>query len=89
MEKEIRLKSKGGEHNYLKLMNKVDGSESKTYLLKTESPIISSGFADNGKKYIIPPGGPLFQVGEFCEQVNARVRFIDWVYGYGYFIEFE
>ena len=40
MEKQYRLNSRGGENNYLKLMPKPDGSESKTYLLKTENPLL-------------------------------------------------
>ena len=43
MEDIINLKSRGDTNNYLRKMKKADGSESKTYVLKSEVPYIRVG----------------------------------------------
>ena len=88
MEKIIKLKSRYEENNYLKLMSKPDGSESKTYLLKTENPFINTGYDENKKFFVDPSGGPTITVGKELEGVGI-VKSIDLVYSYGYFITFE
>lgn len=88
MEKLIKLNSRGEDYNYLKLMPKSDGSESKTYLLKTENPYINTGYSDDKRFYVDPSGGPMMIVGETLENVG-KIKSIDLVYGYGYFITFE
>lgn len=88
MEKQYKLKSRGGENNYLKLMAKPDGSESKTYLLKTETPYIGTGYLNDNRFYVDPSGGPMIVVGEELPDIGI-VKSIDLVYGYGYFITFE
>lgn len=88
MEKIIKLNSRGEEDNFLKLMAKSDGLESKTYLLKTENPYISTGYDEDNKFYVHPSGGPTIIVGKELKDVGI-VESIDLVYGYGYFITFE
>lgn len=88
MEKQYKLKSRGGENNYLKLMPKSDGSESKTYLLKTENSYIGTGYLTNGKFYVDPSGGPMLVVGKELPDVGI-IESINLVYGYGYFITFK
>ncbi len=88
MEKEIKLNSRYGENNYLKLMPKPDGSESKTYLLKTENPYIGTGYLSDNRFYVDPSGGPFMAVGDELPEVGV-IKSIDLVYGYGYFITFE
>lgn len=88
MEKIYKLNSRGGENNYLKLMPKSDGSESKTYLLKTENPYIGTGYLDNKRFYVDPSGGPMLVVGDKIPELGV-IKSIDLAYGYGYFITFE
>lgn len=88
MEKLIKLNSRGEDNNYLKLMSKSDGSESKTYLLKTENPYISTGYIDDKKFFVDPSGGPMMIVGNNLEGVG-KIKSINLVYGYGYFVTFE
>lgn len=52
MEDIIKLKSRYKEENYLKKLTKSDGSESKTYVLKTDIPTVRIGELDNGSKFI-------------------------------------
>ena len=88
MEKIYKLKSRGGENNYLKLMPKSDGSESKTYLLKTENSYLGTGYLDNKRFYVDPSGGPILVVGDNIPELGT-IKSINLVYGYGYFITFE
>lgn len=88
MEKQYKLRSRGDENNYLKLMAKPDGSESKTYLLKTETPYVGTGYLNDNRFYVDPSGGPMIVVGEELPDIG-KVKSIDLVYGYGYFITFE
>lgn len=88
MDKLIKLNSRGEDNNYLKLMPKSDGSESKTYLLKTENPYINTGYDEDKKFYVYPSGGPMMIEGKELEGVG-KIKSIDLVYGYGYFITFE
>lgn len=89
MEVTIKLKSRGDNNNYLKKMNKPDGQESKTYLLKTDSPNLRSGNLENNSKFIDPSGGPMLVVGEFLEEANATIKSIDYIIGYGYTVTFK
>lgn len=85
----IELKSRGEEHNYLRKLKKADGSESMTYLLKTSTYTTRSGLTDKKKKFIDPSGGPMIVEGEYLEEAEAVVKFIDYVMGQGYAITFE
>jgi hypothetical protein len=63
MEKIIKLHSRGEVNNYLKKMLKPDGSECKTYALKTDIPYLRVGTVEGGKKFIDPSGGPMIGIG--------------------------
>ena len=85
----IKLKSRGHEENYLKKLKKLDGTESKTYVLKVSTPYLRGGELDGGKKFIDPSGGPMIVVGSYLEEAEAVVKSIDFTMGYGYTITFE
>lgn len=89
MEDIINLKSRGGTKNYLKKMKKADGSESKTYVLKSEVPYLRAGWVDERHKFIDPSGGPTIVEDSLLEEANAVVKSIDFVVGYGHIITFE
>ena len=85
----IKLKSRDGAENYLKKLIKKDGSESFTYVLKTDVPYLRVGEVDNGRKFIDPSGGPMIIVGDYLEEANAVVESIDFVEGYVWIITFR
>lgn len=85
----IKLKSRGYEENYLKKLKKLDGTESKTYVLKVSTPYLRGGELEGGKKFIDPSGGPMIVVGSYLEEAEAVVKSIDFTVGYGYTITFE
>lgn len=85
----IKLKSRGHEENYLKKLKKLDGSESKTYVLKVSTPYLRGGELEGGKKFIDPSGGPMIVVGSYLEEAESVVKSIDFTMGYGYTITFE
>lgn len=89
MEDIIKLKSRYKEENYLKKLPKSDGSESKTYVLKTDVPTVRIGELNDGSKFIDPSGGPMIIVGYKLEEAKAVVKSIDFVEGYGWTITFE
>lgn len=89
MEKIIKLNSRGEANNYLKIMKKSDGSESKTYLIKTDMPTLRMGYVDDTHKFIDPSGGPMIVEGYLLEEANAVVKSIDFVTGFGYTVTFE
>ena len=89
MEKIIKLHSRGGIENYLKMMKKPDGEESKTYLLKTSMPTPRIGYVDDKHKFIDPSGGPMIVEGSLLEEANAKVKSIDFVTGFGHTVTFE
>lgn len=89
MEDIIKLKSRYKEENYLKKLTESDGSESKTYVLKTDIPTVRIGELNNGSKFIDPSGGPMIIVGCELEEAKAVVKSIDFVEGYGWTITFE
>ena len=89
MEKIIKLHSRGDESTYLKMMMKPNGSESKTYLIKTSTPTLRMGYIDNKNKFIDPSGGPMIVEGVLLEEANAVVKSIDFITGFGYTITFE
>ena len=89
MEDIIKLKSRYGATNYLKKMPKSDGSDSKTYVLKTDVPTLRVGEVQGGNKFIDPSGGPMIIVGYKLEEADAVVKSIDFVNGYGWTITFE
>lgn len=88
----IKLKSRYKAEHYLKKMPKPDGSESKTYVLKTDTPSLRVGEVGGTcyiHKFIDPSGGPMIRVGEILEEAGAIVKSIDFVIGYGWTITFE
>lgn len=89
MEKIIKLNSRGGVNNYLKMMMKPDGSESKTYLIKTDMPALRMGYVSEKNKFIDPSGGPMIVEGSLLEEAKAVVKSIDFIAGFGYTITFE
>lgn len=89
MDEIIKLRSRYGLKNYLKKIVKADGSESSTYVLKTEFPYLRVGETNSGNKFIDPSGGPMIIVGCELEEANAVVKSIDFIEGYGWTITFE
>lgn len=89
MEELIKLNSRYNTKNYLKKMKKSDGSDSKTYVLKTETPLIRGGWTDTKHKFIDPSGGPMIAEGSILPEANAEVSSIDFIEGYGYTITFK
>ena len=89
MEDIIKLRSGYKAVNYLKKMPKPDGSESKTYVLKTDVPTLRVGEVQGGNKFIDPSGGPMIVVGYELEEANAKVKSFDFVTGFGHTITFE
>ena len=88
MEDIIKLHSRGGANNYLKKMKRLNGEESKTYVIKTDIPTLGAGYIE-GKKFIDPSGGPMIIEGSLLEEAYAVVKSIDFVAGYGHIITFE
>ena len=89
MEDIIKLRSRYRAVNYLKKIPKPDGSESKTYVLKTDVLTLRVGKVQEGNKFIDPSGGPMIVVGCELEEAKAVVKSIDFVEGYGWTITFE
>lgn len=86
MEEILKLDSKGKK--FLKKLKRVDGSESKTYVLKLDSAVLRSGYTKKGHKFISPPRGPMIIVGQELQD-GLIVKSIDHVEDYGYTITFE
>ena len=89
MEDIIKLHSKGGVNNYLKKMKRLNGEESKTYVIKTDMPTFRMGYVEEKRKFINPSGGPMIVEGSLLEEAKAVVKSIDFITGYGYTITFE
>ena len=89
MEDIIKLRSRYEAINYLKKMPKPDGTDSKTYVLKTDVPTLRVGGVQEGNKFIDPSGGPMIVVGCELEEAKAVVKSIDFIEGYGWTITFE
>lgn len=89
MEDIIKLRSRYGTVNYLKKMPKPDGTDSKTYVLKTDVPTLRVGEVQGGNKFIDPSGGPMIVVGCELEEAKAVAKSIDFVESYGWTITFE
>ena len=89
MEDIIKLRSRYEAINYLKKMSKPDGTDSKTYVLKTDVPTLRVGEVQGGNKFIDPSGGPIIIVGYKLEEADAVVESIDFAEGYGWTITFK
>lgn len=89
MEDIIKLRSGYKAVNYLKKMPEPDGPESKTYVLKTDMPILRVGEVQGGNKFIDPSGGPMIVVGYELEEAKAVVKSMDFIESYGYTLTFE
>lgn len=88
MEDIIKLNSRYGAENYLKKLPKPDGSESKTYVLKIDTPTLRMGEVEGGNKFVDPSGGPMIVEGYKLEEAKAIVKSIDFIEGYGCTITF-
>lgn len=89
MEDIIKLHSRGDINNYLKKMKRLNGEESKTYVIKTDIPILKTGYVEETRKFIDLSEGPMIVEGLLLEEANAVVKSIDFIVGYGYTITFE
>ena len=89
MEDIIKLHSRGDINNYLKKMKRLNGEESKTYVIKTDMPTFRVGYIEDKRKFIDLSGGPMIVEGSLLEEANAVVKSIDFVVGYGHIITFE
>lgn len=85
----IKLRSRGGTENYLKKLIKKDGSESLTYVLKTDTSYLRVGEVADGRKFVDPSGGPMIVVGDYLEEADAVVESINFITSYGYTITFK
>ncbi len=75
----IKLRSRGGAENYLKKLIKKDGSESLTYVLKTDTPYLRGGEVSNGNKFIDPSGGPMIVAGDYNDRYfNGGMELAVW-----------
>ena len=68
---------------------KADGSESKTYILKSEIPYIMVGWTNEKYKFVEPSGGPKIIENSILPEANAKVETITYVKNYGYTITFK
>ena len=89
MEDIIKLYSRNETKSNLKKLEKVDGSESKTYILKTDSAYIRVGYLNNNHQFIDLDGGPMIIEGEVLKEANAKVSSINFAEGFGYTITFK
>lgn len=96
MYEKIKIKgSLGRGIHYLKKLDKLDGSESYTYKIITDLgyKVINEDRGVNQRlpivKSVILAGGPELAVGNFMEEVNQTIKYIDVVPGFGITITFE
>lgn len=76
--------------HYLEQLSKKDGSESKTYIVKTDSEIIRTGKTNEGHYFIDLSGGPMIVVGKpLIEAEGAIVRSIDTSDVFGFTVTFQ
>lgn len=88
MEDIIKLHSRHGS-NYLKMMKKVEGEKSKTYVLKIDRGYLREGITETLHKFIDPPGGPMIVEGHVLTEAKATVKSIDYAKGIGYLVTFD
>lgn len=82
--------SSGGSQNFLELLHRKDGQESKTYVIKTSSNTVWTGKTNEGNSFLDLSGGPRIVVGKPLKEVdNAIVRSIDWSDGFGFTVTFK
>lgn len=89
MEKIVKLNNKQDEDNYLKLLISTSNTDSKTYAFKSSTALVKSGELEDKRKYITTPGGMTLIEGDFVEEANAKIKYIDFTMGFGYTITFE
>lgn len=85
----IELYSRKDDYIHLKKLNKLDNSESYTYILKTSIHTIKSGIVDKSKKFIDIPGHSILVEGKYLEEAKAIVKNITYITQKGYIITFE
>lgn len=89
MKQKYDLQSYGAK-NYLELLARKDGSESKTYIVKTSSSVVRTGKTNDGDPFLDLSGGPMIIVGKPLKEVdNAVVRSIDFSDGFGFTVTFK
>lgn len=89
MKEEIKLVTHDGSENFLRRLERKDGQESKTYILRTSGLSLRTGTLSDGKAFIDPSGGPMMIVGQpLAEADGAIIRSIDFSEGFGYTITF-
>lgn len=85
----IVMSSGDGDIHFLKKMPRINGEESRTYVVKTPSPFLRIDYGSDGRKFLRFPGGTILMEGEICEKTGTMVRFIDSIEGFGHVITFE
>lgn len=79
-----------GIKNSLELLPKKDGSESKTYIVKTSSDIVRTGKTNEGESFLDLSGGPMIIVGKpLIGAEGAVVRSIDKSDVFGFTVTFQ
>lgn len=77
-------------NNSLELLARKDGSESKTYIVKTSCNIVRTGKTNDGDSFLDLSGGPMIVVGKPLEDAdNAIVKSIDRSEGFGFTVTFK
>lgn len=89
MKEKYQLSSRNAK-NFLELLPRKDGQESKTYKVKTSSDIVRTGKTNEGDSFLDLSGGPMIVVGKPLKDAdNAIVRSIDWSEGFGFTVTFK
>lgn len=84
MSERIKLSGSIGRGvHYLKKLARCDGQPSNTYKLETELQIqVIQKERDIGQTLkvvdvVIPAGGPILKVGDYLEDLNSTIKYID------------
>lgn len=85
----IELKSGGGEHHSLSRLVKKNGGESYSYMLKTSSYIIRSGYTNKGERFIDIFRGPRIIEGGYLKEADAIVKSLSHIHGLNYIVTLE
>ena len=84
-----QLKSRDGTRNSLKKLLRKDGSESKTYQIKTSAPTLRTGKLSDDSDFIDLSGGPMIAVGKPLQDADgAIVKSIDFAEQLGFLVTF-
>ena len=88
--KEIyKLNSRDGTKNFLRMLFRKDGEESKTFSIKTSAITLRQGKLADGSPFIDLSGGPMIVVGKPLNDADgAVVRSIDFSEKLGFTVTF-